>query len=91
MKMNVFHGSILIKDSGEKPSGIEFAQLVDASGLVGSGDAKQKLHRLAVPPLRRFSPPRQDIDNPVKSATPDKGRRRRIIAYMNGNRLVNYP
>jgi hypothetical protein len=89
VQVNEFHCCVLVEQSVKKPVCLTFAQLIDATVVMGSGHAYQEAYRLSCPPPGRFSPPAEDAHDLIEAATPDEGDEHGVTAYMDNNRFIN--
>jgi hypothetical protein len=80
-----------IEDSGEKPPFPELIKLVSPGARVLCVHTDEKTHRFAIPPVGRFSPPTDNIDDSIETPSPDEGIYYRAVVLVDLNRFINQP
>ena len=78
-----------IKDSGEKPLLSELIKLISSGARVLRIHTDEKAHRFTVPPVRRFSPPANNIKDSIETLPPDEGSYYRAVVLMDFDRFIN--
>jgi len=73
----------------EEPPILRLTQLVGApSGVLGV-NANEEVRRSVIPPVNRFLPPAEYLNDTVKALPPDEGIRYRVIANVGLYRFLN--
>jgi hypothetical protein len=78
-----------VKDSGEKPLSPELIELISPGARVLCIHTDEKTHRFTVPPLGRFSPPTDNIENSIETLSPDEGSYCRAAVLVDFDRFIN--
>jgi hypothetical protein len=78
-----------IEDSGEKPPFPELIKLISPGARVLCIHTDEKTHRFAVPPVGRFSPPADNIENSIETLSPDEGIYYRAVVLVDFDRFIN--
>lgn len=71
------------------PSLPDLAQRVVTGCSVSGNDPDEKAYSLPIPPVTGFSPPVEDICNPVEPLAPDESGRLKVFVFMDGNGLID--
>ena len=80
-----------VEDSGEKPPFPKLVKLISPGAGVLCIHTDEKTHRFAIPPVGRFSPPTDNIENSIETLPPDEGSYYRIVALVDFDRFINKP
>ena len=73
MKVNETHNTALIEDPDKEPFFARLAELVAASTGITGIDADKERHCFPIPPVRRLSPPADDLKDSIEAPSPDEG------------------
>lgn len=73
MKVNKAHNTALIEDSDKEPLFAKPAELVAASTGIPGIDADKERYCFPIPPIRRLSPPADDLEDSIEPPPPDEG------------------
>jgi hypothetical protein len=80
-----------IENSGEEPPFPELIKLISPGARVLCIHTYEKTHRFAIPPVGRFSPPADNIENSIKTLPPDEGGYPRTVDLVDFDRFINKP
>ena len=80
-----------IEDSGEKPPFPELIKLISPGARVLCIHTDEKTHRFAIPPVGRFSPPTDNIEDSIETLSPDEGIYYRAVVLVDFDRFINEP
>jgi len=80
-----------IEDSGEKPPFPELIKLISPGARVLCIHTDEKTHRFAIPPVGRFSPPTDNIEDSIEALPPDEGSHYRAVVLVDFDRFINQP
>jgi hypothetical protein len=78
-----------IEDSGEKPPFPELIKLISPGARVLCIHTDEKTRRFTIPPVGRFSPPTDNIENSIETLSPDEGIYYRAVILMDFDRFTN--
>ena len=80
-----------VEDSGDKPPFPELIKLISPGARVLCIHTDEKTHRFAIPPVGRFSPPTDNIDDSIETLSPDEGIYYRAVVLVDFDRFINEP
>jgi hypothetical protein len=78
-----------VKQAVDGPIGVALAQLINSRAFAFGCNAHQDAYRIAIPPLRGFTPPGEYLYYPVKALAPDESSGLEILADMYRYRLID--
>jgi hypothetical protein len=86
--MNETHQGLLINKTVKKPLRAVITQLISTSRIFFSKDTQHKTLWFAIPPICDFPPGSYNLEDMVKTFSPDKSSQLGIFIHINTDRLI---